>query len=59
MPKIEKAKQKFPTEASINKYGFLYFSKEVLATLGFQKGGKVTLQQTPEGLLLTKATQEK
>jgi len=59
MLKTKEVKQKFPTEASINKYGFLYFSKEVLAALGFQKGDKVTLQQTPEGLLITKATQEK
>jgi len=49
-------KQTFPTETSISKYGFLYLSKEVLATLGFQKGDKVTLRQTPEGLLVTKAT---
>ena len=47
-------KQTLPTETSINKYGFLYLSKEVLATLGFQKGDKVKLQQTPEGLLVTK-----
>jgi len=48
-------KQAFPAEASINKYGFLYLSKEVLAATGFQKGDKVTLKQTPEGLLVTKA----
>jgi len=47
-------KQTFPAETSINKYGFLYLSKEVLATLGFQKGDKVTLRQTPEGLLVTR-----
>jgi len=56
MHKTKENKQAFPTEASISKYGFLYFSKELLATLGFQKGDKVTLQQTPEGLLVTKAT---
>jgi len=49
----------FPAEASISKYGFLYLSKETLAALGFQKGDKVTLKQTPEGLLVTKTTQEK
>jgi len=49
-------KQTFPAETSISKYGFLYLSKEVLATLGFQKGDKVTLRQTPEGLLVTKVT---
>jgi len=59
MPKTKEAKQNFPKEASINKYGFLYFSKEVLATLGFQKGDKVTLQKTPEGLLVTKTNSEK
>lgn len=49
-------KQTFPTETSISKYGFLYLNKEVLATLGFQKGDKVTLRQTSEGLLVTKVT---
>jgi hypothetical protein len=49
-------KQTFPAETSISKYGFLYLNKEVLATLGFQKGDKVTLRQTPEGLLVTKVT---
>jgi hypothetical protein len=49
-------KEAFPAETSINKYGFLYLKKEVLATLGFQKGDKVTLRQTPEGLLVTKVT---
>jgi len=48
-------KQPFTSETSINKYGFLYLSKEVLAAIGFQKGDKVTLQKTPEGLLVTKA----
>jgi len=54
--KIEETQQTFPTETSINKYGFLYLSKEILAALGFQKGDKVTLQKTSEGLLVTKAT---
>ena len=45
------------TEAEITKYGFLYFGKETLANLGWQKGDKVKLQQTPEGLLITKAKQ--
>ena len=51
-------KQTLPTETSINKYGFLYLSKEVLATLGFQKGDRVTLRQMPEGLLVTKEGKE-
>jgi len=55
----EENKQVFPAEASISKYGFLYLSKETLAALGFQKGDKVTLKQTPEGLLVTRPTQEK
>jgi len=59
MSKIEETKQTLPTEASINKYGFLYLSKEILATIGFQKGDKVTLQKTPEGLLVTKTNSEK
>jgi len=50
----EGKKQALPAETSINKYGFLYLSKEILAALGFQKGDKVKLQQTPEGLLVTK-----
>ncbi|KPV63338.1 MAG: hypothetical protein AOA65_1346 [Candidatus Bathyarchaeota archaeon BA1] len=56
--KIKETKQTFPTEATINRYGFLYLSKDILAALGFQKGEeiKVRLQQTPEGLLVTKAT---
>ena len=45
-------KQTLPIETSINKYGFLYLSKEILAALGFQKGERVTLRQTPEGLLV-------
>jgi len=57
--KPEENKQTFPTEASINKYGFLYLSKEILTAIGFHKPDKVTLQQTPEGLLVTKPTQEK
>jgi hypothetical protein len=44
----------FPKESVINKYGFLYLSKEVLVALGFQKGDKVILRQTPEGLLISK-----
>jgi hypothetical protein len=48
----------FPKESVINKYGFLYLSKEVLAALGFQKGYKVILRQTPEGLLVTKEVKE-
>ena len=48
----EENKQTFSAETSINKYGFLYLSKEVLATVGFQKGDKVRLQQTSEGLLV-------
>ena len=44
----------FPKESVINKYGFLYLSKEVLAALGFQKGDKVILLQTAEGLLISK-----
>jgi len=51
-------KQTFPTETSISKYGFLYLSKEILAALGFQKGEKVVLRQTPEGLLVTKEVKE-
>jgi hypothetical protein len=51
-------KQTFPTETSINKYGFLYLSKEILAALGFQKGDRVTLRQAPEGLLVTKEVKE-
>jgi len=51
-------KQTLPTETSINKYGFLYLSKEILATLGFQKGERVTLRQTPEGLLVTREAKE-
>jgi hypothetical protein len=47
----------FPKESVINKYGFLYLSKEVLAALGFQKGDKVILRQTPEGLLISKGVQ--
>jgi len=47
-------KQPFTAETSINKYGFLYLSKEVLAAIGFQKGDKVILRQTSEGLLVTK-----
>jgi len=47
-------KQPFTSETSINKYGFLYLSKEVLAAIGFQKGDKVILRQTSEGLLVTK-----
>jgi len=54
----EENKQTFPTETSINKYGFLYLNKEVLAALGFQKGDRVTLRQTPEGLLVTKEVKE-
>jgi hypothetical protein len=50
----ERKKQALPAETSINKCGFLYLSKEVLAALGFQKGGKVILRQTSEGLLVTK-----
>jgi len=57
--KPEENKQVFPTEASISKYGFLYLSKEILAAIGFQKTDKVTLQQTPDGLLVTKPKQEK
>jgi len=57
--KPEENKQTFPAEASISKYGFLYLSKEILAALGFQKPDKVTLKQTPEGLLITKPQQEK
>jgi len=52
-------KVEFPVEAEITKYGFLYFGKEVLAALGWQKGDKVTLQQMPDGLLVTKVAQEK
>lgn len=51
-------KQTFPTETSISKYGFLYLSKEILVALGFQKGDRVTLRQTPEGLLVTKEVKE-
>jgi len=51
-------KQTLPAETSINKYGFLYLSKEILAALGFQKGDRVTLRQTPEGLLVTKEVKE-
>lgn len=51
----EESKQPFTVETSINKYGFLYLNKEVLAAVGFQKGDKVRLQKTPEGLLVTKA----
>jgi len=54
----EKNKQTFPAETSISKYGFLYLSKEVLAALRFQKGDRVTLRQTPEGLLVTKEVKE-
>ena len=50
----EENKQTFPTQTSINKYGFLYLNKEVLAAVGFQKGDKVILRQTPEGLLISK-----
>jgi len=57
--KPKENKQLFPTEASISKYGFLYLSKEILATIGFQKPDKVLLKQTPEGLLVTKPPQEK
>jgi len=57
--KPEENKQTFPAEGAINKYGFLYLSKEILAATGFQKPDKVTLKQTPEGLLVTKPTQEK
>jgi len=57
--KPEENKPLFPTEASISKYGFLYLSKEILAAIGFQKPDKVLLKQTPEGLLVTKPTQEK
>lgn len=32
---MKEEKQTFPTETSINKYGFLYLNKEVLAALGF------------------------
>jgi len=52
---MKRTKQEMPTESSINKYGFLYLSKETLTALGFQKPQKVTLQKTPEGLLVTKA----
>jgi len=52
----EENKQAFSAETSVNKYGFLYLSKEVLAAVGFQKGDKVTLQKTPEGLLVTKVS---
>jgi len=55
---IDKNKKTFPTETSISKYGFLYLNKEVLAALGFQKGDRVTLRQTPEGLLVTKEAKE-
>jgi len=51
-------KQTLPTMTSISKYGFLYLSKEILAALGFQKGERVTLRQTPEGLLVTKEGKE-
>lgn len=51
---MKEEKQTFPTETSINKYGFLYLDKEVLAALGFQKGDKVILLQTAEGLLIKK-----
>jgi len=51
---MKEEKQTFPTETSINKYGFLYLNKEVLAALGFQKGDKVILLQTAEGLLIKK-----
>jgi hypothetical protein len=51
---VKEEKQTFPTETSINKYGFLYLDKEVLAALGFQKGDKVILLQTAEGLLIKK-----
>ena len=51
-------KQTFPAETSISKYGFLYLNKEVLAALGFQKGDRVILRQTPEGLLVTKEVKE-
>jgi len=54
----EENKQVFPAEASINKYGFLYLSKEILADLGLQKGDKVTLQKTSDGLLVTKAIEK-
>jgi len=59
MHKTKETKQAFPKEASINKYGFLYLSKEILTAIGFQKGDKVTLQKTPEGLLVTKTNSEK
>lgn len=51
---MKEEKQTFPTETSINKYGFFYLDKEVLAALGFQKGDKVILLQTAEGLLIKK-----
>lgn len=51
-------KQVFPVEAEISKYGFLYFKKETLEALGFQKGDKVTLRKTPEGLLVTKPAEK-
>jgi len=57
--KAETKKPAFPMEAEITKYGFLYFGKEALAILGWQRGDKVTLQQTPDGLLIAKATQKK
>lgn len=55
--KEAKTKTAVPTESEITKYGFLYFGKETLATLGWQKGDKVKLQQTPDGLLITKTKQ--
>jgi len=57
--KPEENKPLFPAEATISKYGFLYLSKEILAALGFQKPDKVTLKHSPDGLLVTKPTQEK
>ena len=57
-PREAQTKKALPIEAELTKYGFLYFGKETLATLGWQKGDKVKLQQTPEGLLITKAKQD-
>ena len=50
--KETKAKDKSqakPLEATLNKYGFVHFGKNLLADLGWTKGVKVTIEKNSDG----------
>jgi hypothetical protein len=50
---VEPKPTKFPTEAKINKYGFLYLDGDILAAMGISKGKDypVEVNRQPDGTL--------